>query len=220
MAWTDLGEWIMSIAIEIPSTANNVRLVGTNAVYETARTICTGLYNTSAIVGQFKPSFYGLFRSFLSFNTAVVPVGAKIVKVNLRTACSSDSSMTDFDVEIVEQNWQANDPITTSNRNDVYNDCIGTAPSFLWKNTSGMSINTAYVGADMTPNYVNLTGITYYSIRSKNDKDSVTPVGDEYITLTVYNNAVEALRPALLIEYALPKMFFFGLKNRRSANKG
>ena len=201
--------------VDIVASANE-GIVGYNANYNTARSTAYNFLSFHNPVGQQLDTNYAVQRTFLKFDTSVIPALAVISKANLRMVCKTDDSATDFDVQIIEQDWSASDPLTVGNRDAVYDACLAASTSFLWRNTNGMSINTQYTGADMTNAYINKLGSTYYSMRSDRDKSNTAPTGNEMIALYLNTDATVEYRPALIVEYIAPTSgFFFGLKNRR-----
>ena len=189
--------------------AISTEIYGQNATYATARSTSAAFDNvTNAIAGQRRQSTtnYYCYRLFLKFDTSSMPDNATITKVNLRMAIAGDYSTNDFDVMVQEQDWSGQDAISDGNRETAYDNCLAEADSFLWRNTSGISTDTQYTGADMTTGYVNKTGTTYYSLISSRDIAASAPGSSttEYVIFHKHDAATEAYRPTLLVEYALP----------------
>lgn len=173
--------------IEIPVKYYG-QVSGTHATsIATARATSTGFANNTAHVGQLRittpVALYGVYRIFLSFDTSILQ-DALVSQVNLRMQCNTDNSATNFNVQIVEQDWSASDPITNGNRETVYDACLAAASSILWRSTSGISLNTDYDSANLTTSRIAKNGITYFSLRSSRDKAANTPTGLEDIFLT------------------------------------
>lgn len=200
--------------IEIVASTNNV-VTGVSSSYSTARSTATNLYTAQLDVGQAKVSGnYYVVRGFLRFDTSGIPSYAKVCRANLRLAIKTDSSNTDFDVQILEHDWSAYYPITSGNRDNVFDECLSITDYFLWKNTNGLSVDTTYIGETMNAGYVNKTGYTYYSIRSSRDKSENEPSGYENLEMHYITSSL-SLRPTLMIEYLDPKKYYSFLKNNR-----
>jgi hypothetical protein len=147
--------------------------------------------------GTFYPN-----RAFLKFNTAAIPDDATVDQVNISMVCTIDDSATDFDVQIVKQNWSAQDPLSAGNREAAYDNCLaGTADNNIWRNTSGMSLNTVYTSGNLSAAYVNKAGYTYYSLRSSRDFAGTEPAGLEEISLASGDHGTAAYRPQLDVIY-------------------
>lgn len=148
---------------------------------------------------------WSIYRSFLKFDTSIIPSIATITRVALRMVCRAKPLVGhEFDIQIVEQDWSASDPIAVGNMEAVYDACLAASTSFVWADSS-VSINTQYTGADMTIGYVNRSGNTYYSLRSSWDKDGTVPVkARDYIIIAKLDNATESYRPTLIVECTMP----------------
>lgn len=146
-------------------------------------------------------------RSFLKFDTSAIPDGDTITQVNLKMVCINDYSTTDFDIQIVKQDWSAQDPLGSSNREVAYDNCLaGTADDNIWLNTSTISLGAEpypqYTSGNLSTSWVNKTGSTYYSLRSSRDynpPNGTTPTGNEYIQIAAQEHATEAYRPILTV---------------------
>jgi len=172
---------------------------GYSTTYATARST-TYSYGSSANtvqVGQYKSGpYYSVLRSFLKFDTSGIPDTDTVTQVNLKLVCIYDYSTTDFDVQIVKQNWSAINETS-------YDNCLsGTADSSIWRNTNGISVNTQYASGNLATDWVNKTGYTYYSLRSNRDVSATSPSGNEYIQLASANHATTSYRPVLTVAYS------------------
>jgi hypothetical protein len=176
---------------------------GTNSNYSTARSTSYAYNSTNAVLflGQFLS--YQVYRNFLKFDTSSIPDNNTISQVNLKLVCTYDYSATDFDVQIVKQNWSSQDPLSDTNREAAYDNCLnGTADSSIWRNTSGISLNTQYASGNLDTSWVNKTGYTYYSLRSSRDYGNNTPTGDEYLQIASADNATSSYRPVLTVVHS------------------
>jgi len=186
--------------------------------YATARTTSTGFDITADNhrLGQWTQNTGLNFdcwtrRMFLKFDTSALGASAVITSVKLRLTAKTDSSSVDFDVQIVKQDWSSQDPIAAGTREAAYDACLaGTADDSIWRNTSGMSVDTPYESGELDTTWVNKTGNTYYSLRSGRDysgtQGSMEFSEDESIVLYTSEVATSAYRPYLVIEYTLNYM--------------
>jgi len=124
----------------------------------------------------------------------------------MKLVCVEDYSPVDFDVEIVKQDWSAQDPIGAGNMEAAYDNCLAGVLDAIWRNTAGISIGTQYTSPNLDISRINKTGLTYYSLRSSRDKNAVPPTGEdtETIILATANHATPAYRPVLTVLYSVP----------------
>ncbi len=177
---------------------------GINADYATARSTAMSFSNTDAEVGQ--SGLFGnyfVWRSFLRFDTSAIPATAVVTNAALTLTCVNDLSDTDFDVQVVAQDWSAQDPIGAGNMQAAYENCLAGAQEALWRNTAGIAVNTPYVSGDLDAARINKLGYTYYSLRSSRDENADAPAGSERVVLGFIDDATPAYRPQLTIEYGV-----------------
>jgi hypothetical protein len=140
----------------------------------------------------------------LRFNTSIIPLGTPISKVSISLTLDADlSTYQEFDVEIVEWDWRAYDPLTTGNQDSAYDGNRGSAAPFIIRNTSGIAINTPYISPLLTKTYPTLGGYTYYGLRSSRWYAGAAPGAagtNEYVGIATHLHVTEAYRPTLLIE--------------------
>lgn len=180
------------------TTATNYRIRGSSPTYATARSTASGI---AVYFKTGQDTNYNCDRIFFKFDTSVI--GTDVVSdVKLRLVCVTDESVTDFDIQICEQDWSAQDALSTGNMEAAFDACLAEADYFTWRNTSGMSTNTQYTGPSMTPGYVNTSGYTYYSLRSGEDYSNSQPSTTENVTLGEPGNATAAYRPVLIVTHA------------------
>jgi len=202
-SWLDKATYPVTIDPDFAGSTADGHITGTNATYETARSTSSSLSITAAtmIVGQ--STGYNIRRFFVKFDTSSIGAGSTITQVNLKLVCTTDSSTTDFDVQIVKQDWSAQDPLSDANREAAYDNCLaGTADDAIWRNTSGIVENTQYASGNLATAWPSKTGNTYYSLRSDRDLASTTPTGGERITVAAAEHATEAYRPVLTVAYS------------------
>lgn len=190
----------------VQSTVNNN--------YTTARTT-SGSFNitsSNSKIGQYRTDApagdYTLWRLFLKFDTSSIPTYAVINSVKLRLTMESDRSTTDFDVQIVKQDWSSQDPIAAGTREAAYDGCLsGTADDSIWKNTNGLSVNTPYESGELSKTWVNKGGTTYYSLRSSLDYAGTAPSasasGNEDISIYMSEETTSAYKPYLVVTFTV-----------------
>lgn len=189
-------------------STNDGHIWGDNTVYATAR-LNSAYYDTGNVVIYLGQNYYdadavmtySVTRGFLNFDTSAIPDSNIVTQVNLKMVCIADFSVgADFDVQIVKQDWSAQDPISDLNREAVYDNCLaGTADDNIWRNTSGMSVNIQYASGNLNTSWVSKTGNTYYSLRSSRDYGSNQPTGNEYINIGSQDHTTVAYRPILTV---------------------
>jgi len=165
--------------------------------------------STTAKIGQTGGMTEGgweVSRTYLKFDTSSIGAGQTVTQVNLRMVCTYDGSFdAEFDIQIVKQDWSAQDPITNDNREAAFDNCLsGTADDSIWRNTNGISTNTQYTSGNLDTSWVEMEGTTYYSLRSSRDKDNTGWPGQfksERIDIAMQEHATEAYRPVLIVAY-------------------
>jgi len=179
---------------------------GYNASYATTRSTYNA-YNVSANtmnIGQrYVSSKYYVYRGYLKFDTSAIPSGNTVTQVNLTMVCTIDNSVTDYDINIIKQDWSAQDPLVGGSGTEAaYDNCLTSAEdSSIWRNTNGMALNTQYTSGNLSTAWVAKAGYTYYSLASDRDYDGsgTTPTGNEYMNLGTQHNATESYRPILTV---------------------
>jgi hypothetical protein len=202
-AWLEKAVYPVTIDPDFTESTDDGYVRGFDADYAIARSTS---YNT-AKVDEFLPvgqnATYKVWRSFLMFDTSAIGAGSVVTQVNLDLVCTADTSVTDFDVQIVKQDWSAQDPLTNANREAAFDNCLaGTADASIWRNTSGMSVNTQYASGNLDTSWVSKIGNTFYSLRSDRDYAATTPTGNEYIYIGSQENATVGYRPVLMVLYS------------------
>ena len=204
-SWLDKAAYPVTIDPDFAGDTADGLVLGASTVYATAQSTATSSATTSQSnsMGQnYSNPTYTCYRIFLKFDTSSIGAGSTITQVNLKLVCTLDGSDTDFDVQIVKQDWSAQDPIVSGNREAAYDNCLsGTADDNIWRNTNGMSTNTQYASGNLNTAWPSKTGNTYYSLRSNRDLAATTPTGSENINIALANHTTEAYRPVLTVAY-------------------
>lgn len=147
---------------------------------------------------------YHTFRAVLKFSLASLNPLADIYAATLHMACVSDAStLADFNVQIVKQNWSAQDPLSSGNREAVYDACLAGTMDAVWQNTNGLVGDTLLSSAPLDISWLAPGGQAYYSLRSSRDAGGNAPAsnGNEYVRLAAAAHGTPALRPVLMVDY-------------------
>ena len=197
------------------SATANYRVRGLSTSYATAQAT-SDYYSASISVGQYysNPN-YTCYRGFIDFDTSSIGAGATINQVNMTLTCiPTDESDTDYDIKFGHYDWSAweADIANATKRETAYDGAI-VAPldSGIWRNTSGMSVNTPYISQNLDTTWIVKTAKTYYTILSDRDIAATTPTGPELIDLADLLHATPSYRPVLAVVFtpARAPIFFF-----------
>lgn len=207
VSWLASAVYPVVIDPDYAGTTADGSVRGQSNTYATARSTSNLIFASTGFLGQWLSGpTYNLFDVFLKFDTAAIPDTDTVSQVNLKLVAVADNSSVDFDVQIVKQDWSAQDPITDANREAAYDNCLagtqdGGSP---WRNTAGMSINTQYASPNLDTAWVVKTGPTYYSLISSrmHDGSGTAPTGTEYITIALTDDATASYRPVLTVVHA------------------
>lgn len=177
---------------------------GHNAVYATARSTSgsSDAVSNFYLLGQTNTPINYVYRAFVRFDTSSIPDTDVVSQANLKLVCASDVSTTDFDVQIVKAAWTST---LSANREANYDLALSADADAIWRNTSGMSVNTVYTSGNLSASYVSKTGYTAYALRSSRDAAGNEPTGNEYIYLDSQEIATAGYRPVLAVTHAAPK---------------
>jgi hypothetical protein len=206
VSWLADAVYPVTIDPDYAATTADGWIYGSSTTYATARSTSTYVDTAGAdlYVGQAKDGapLY-CYRVYLKFDTAGIPDSDTISQVNLKLVCVSDGSDTDFDVQIVKQDWSGQDTLSSANREAAYDNCLaGTADANIWRNTSGISTNTQYSSGNLATDWPSKTGSTYYSLRSDRDYAGTAPTAFEFIDIASQNHATAGYRPLLAVTHA------------------
>ncbi len=127
------------------------------------------------------------------------------MSATLGLVCVVDAStLADFDVQVVKQNWSGQDPLADANRETAYDNCLAGTQDVVWRNTSGIAINTQYMSPPLDAGYLTPGAVVYYSLRGSRDKSNTPPAsnGNEYIRIASANHGTPSYRPVLVVDYS------------------
>jgi hypothetical protein len=183
---------------------------GVNDTYSTVRngTAESGQTTDEIYIGQVKSGInYQIWRAYLLFDTSSIGSTSFVENATLTLTADEDYSDADFDVQIVKCNWSSYDPID-ENEADAWDLCLSAdADDNIWRNTSGMSVDTNYTSGTLDGEWISKTGTTYYGLRSAEDANNSAPTGDEYITIHQGESATAGYRPKLSVTYVARPAF-------------
>lgn len=190
------------------STADG-HISGVNAAWATARATATAHSVTGAdfSLGWYyagSGSYY-YYRGFLVFDTSDIGADATITQANLSMVCVANAAITKFDIQIVKYNWSEWEAAqsNTTYRETAYDGCLSAdADNSIWRNTTGLPANTQYTSGNLSTDWINKTGKTYYGLRSSLDLDGTEPTGNAYIKLASQTHGTEGYRPVLTVLYS------------------
>jgi len=204
--WMQAAVYPVTIDPDFADSTADGYVRGANADYATARTVANSTASnlTANSMGQIYSTNYYPYRVYLKFDTSAIGAGA-VTQVNLKMVATVDGGAADFDVVIKKQDWSGQDPLGLGNMEVAYDGCLAaTADDNIWRNTSGMSLNTQYTSGNLSTAWINGAGNTYYSIISSRDVSATSPSGDERISIAAQEHATEAYRPVLTVLYETP----------------
>jgi len=209
-SWLANAVYPVTIDPDFVGDAADGRIYGQDVAYATAQSTSHSYVTNATTIPIGQALGFSIYRCFLKFDTSAIGVNISVIQNNLKLTATNDASAADFDVQIVKQDWSAQDPITAGNREAAYDNCLaGTADNNIWRNTNGMAINTQYASGNLATAWVNKTGDTYYSLLSSEDKAASQPAGNEFIEIGAEEHATPAYRPVLTVVYSGVNFFAF-----------
>ena len=214
-AWLEAAAYPVAVdpSLEVEGATADGYIIGDGSDYPTARTTSYDFVATTGyvVVGQAgisEDAYFEVMRGFLLFDTATL-AGATVTQANLKLTAYDDYSDTDFDVQIVKQDWSGQNPLSSDNMGTAFNNCLSaTADDSIWRNTSGMATNTPYTSGNLSTAWVNTAGTTYYSLRSSRDYGNVESSGNEIVYLYTAEATTAAYRPTLIVAYSVPQRLY------------
>jgi hypothetical protein len=144
---------------------------------------------TYLAVGQsYAYGAWGVFRTFLKFNTTAIPAQATIVSAVLKIYISSDYSYTDFYIQVCP--WTGDTP-------------IGTEDFLQWQSTIYGSISTSGIGTGwknitLSTGAVKLADYTRLCLISSRDISATPPTTLEYVCV---GSSESDNSPTLIVTY-------------------
>lgn len=197
-----------AVPLTVTRTFSSLTYDGTIQVedypYGTVRNLTSGLPNSgteSAYLGQYYYGAYmpyGVFRSFLYFDTSIIPSNANITNVNLSINIKTDLSTTDFNI-IVQYGLSNTYPHMPMQAIDYY---------YLYYLGNGGQLSTTTISLgynNITLNsegksYINKGSTTKLCLRSDHDVNNQAPTTNERIELYFAEKGAE-YAPKLYVTY-------------------
>lgn len=200
--WLETAAYPVEIDPDFLDTTADGLLNGFNTDYPTARSTYAafGIADQSQYIGQLyvNPNYW-VYRIFYRFDTQTIDSDAIVTSVVMKLTPTSVDTGTNFDVQIVKQTWTS----LLSDQEATYDACLsGTLDDNIWRNTSGMVVNTQYSSGALNTGWIVKEGYTSYSLRSSRDKDGNAPTAGERFYLAMQNHTTESYRPILTVEYS------------------
>lgn len=184
--------------VVISSDNSETTIYGNDATYLTARSTATD-HSAGCDIGQYLYGTYEVRRTLLKFDTTIIPVGATITRAYLQLYFAfEESDDGDYDIEIIKQDWSAQDPIDAGNRETAYDACLAGTKDVAWQNTSTLIVSQYYDSADLDVSWLAPGTYTYYSLRSSDDHIATVPTGLNYV---VCYTTGDGKPPQLVVEY-------------------
>lgn len=221
-AWLDKAVYPVVIDPDFAGGATYATIVGGAWSGTGARASSIGIYTNEVRIGQLRQttSYCRAYRGYLTFDTSSIPDTDTVNQSNIALVCVSDNSTKrDFDVAIHKYDWNALEvDITNATKRETAYDGLkaSAADAAIWRNTSGMSVNTQYTSGNLSTAWVSKTGKTYYGFMSSYDvaNSDIPDTGEanEYINIGMPDHATVGYRPVLTVLYSasgIPKHFMY-----------
>jgi hypothetical protein len=196
-----------SLVINGTPPSNVPCLWNSSAVYATVWGTHSGIITPGSLpyVGQlFGAGTYDIFRSYLMFNTSIIPDDAVIDSGYLSLIIWDDYSDTDFNVtiQVVKPNY-FHEPLQIGDYWEFpYADDAGNLNTTGYTDEDFFNITLNATGLD-TSNSINRTGMTKWGIRSAQDIAASAPTGNEFIIF--YGYGIPSTKyPKLIINFTVP----------------
>lgn len=200
-------------SVTIYGSTDDGYIYGSSTDYSVARSTSVGSQNTSEslLVGQIEliggpGGGFTIYRSFLKFDTSVVPNNSVITGARLRMAAKEWQSTTPHTIHVVEQNWGSlNIWGSTDDRETAYDACLAGANYVNLHTFEGglthRPPNASLVYSEpLNTTWLDPEGYTYYSLRSHLDYENEETSSDIVIFYSA-EGTLEGYRPALIVDY-------------------
>ncbi len=183
---------------------------GQNTTYSTARNTSSSADSVaeSMVIGQrVQVSEYLISRSYISFDTSVLPDTAYVSQVTLTAYVTGDIfANVDFDVQIARYNWSAvQNFANATQRETAYDGCLSAAaePNILLDTSTIGTLPDAVTSGALTTTWVSKTASTYYCLRSSRDAAGSAPgssiLSSQEVSMGTYESG--ANKPILSVTY-------------------
>ncbi len=167
---------------------------GTDATYALALADSDGC-DTGANIRVGQQLGYNVYHGYLRFDcTGIKGSDEQVGTVTLKMALKTNDSNTEFEVQIVKGAWT---PTLCAVANVTANYLAAGAGTLdvVWRNTTGISLDTYYTSPEMDETYPSfVSGLTYYMLRS--GREGTAPTQNELVDI---QNIGDIKPPLLLI---------------------
>lgn len=193
------------------SDAADGTVSGSSTSYATARGTAAAqatTSNTNSIGQEYQTGItYKVYRGFLLFNTSSIPDNDIINKVNLYLSIYSNTSTEDFVIELVKQNWSAQNPLDAANRDTAYDNCLSGTKDVDFFNTSTLgTLPQTITSPNLDTSWISKTDNTYYSMRSSRDYSGTPPADNRSEYIKFYSGDDATYYPYLVVQYSTPSV--------------
>jgi len=176
-------------------------IYGLGAAYATARNTASAAKTTegSAAIGQvLVGGVYGVYRSYLSFDTSEIPSGASIVSASLFVAASLNAAACSFTVEAYRFNWD--ESLGGSDIETNYDGAYGATASLegTLRDTNDGWVSGTYYSIPITASGINSGCDTKFALVSSCDVAGTEASTLEYV-LIHDSDSTASLIPYLLV---------------------
>jgi len=181
-----------------------VHAYGANYAASRATSSYASITDTTIPVGmEHYSTYWNVFRAGLKFDTSGIGSGQVVTQVNLKLQTTASGLSYNFDVQINKQNWAAQEPLTNATKREQFWDGVlaATEDDSLFGNTATVGSNGSHTSGNLDTSWVEMEGVTYYSLINGHDYDNTAPTGYEWIYIATANNATSAYRPVLIVTY-------------------
>lgn len=214
-------------SVVIYASEDSAVVFGSHSMYATARSTASNYQSIefrNLQVGQIyipPPGLaYEIRRTLLKFDTSSIPVDATIIRARLRMAIVTAKTNSAFDVEVVKQDWSAQDPVWGGDLQTAYANCLAGDVEGVFRRIVPPEVepeNTqkgTYYSADLDISRINPGGNTYYSLRSSNDRENNENSGMESCELANLAGVYQQNQwPVLIVDYSdQPDYDFLGFQ--------
>jgi len=207
----------MTNMLTVYGTTNDGHIYGQSTDYATARGTASIFSTTSAyiLVGQqISGDIYSVYNDYLKFpssdisssiydRTAYARLGLTIYN---SLGIGFEGTTSNFDVDIIKQDWSAHDPLTSTDIEIPYNECLTSTKDVTWHEftSSTAAADTTFYSPPLDLDWISPTTDNYYSLRLNRVKDANEPSGYERVVLCSSESTDASYRPALQFIYLDP----------------
>jgi len=183
-------------------------ITGTSSSYSTARATSTShdisstrIYLDNSWIGGIT---YYVRRGVMRFDTSGIPDTDTITSVSASLWLGYKTVTSHYDVQIVKYNWSAYSPITSGNRETVFDGILAASLDAVWKNTNDITKYTRYSSSALDTAWVSKTGYTYYGLRTSTDASASAPSHENEVGIATQEDATPSNRPYLIVTHSVP----------------